>query len=752
MQPAIERRAMMAAAGTRVVDSRARLRRLVILFAAGLLAIFGRLVWLEWKEGPRFRALAARPLERRHRLDGVRGRILSRDGMVLAEDRPLLSVAVDYRWLADPPDPGWVRRAARQRLARRGLPRRIRTDSARIAAEMAAIRNERMALHQRLAAVCGLEPDQWNARVTAIQKRVADLARRVNARHQAQYLAQVRPAESVRTDAGDAWSRIRAATMSVLFPADPPTPPARVVIAEEIDDHVVIAGVSLDVVAEIEAHPDRYPGTRIVTQSRRVYPAGDRAAHVVGHLGAVAAAELAAASAGRDGQRFARETDRVGRLGVERQYETSLRGEPGVEVETIDLSGKVSSRRIERAPAAGRDIVLTLDSVVQGTAEKLLDAALARNLQSDPHTEPRQLVGGAIVVLDVNSGAILAAASAPRFDAATFPGQAAGIAGNQSARAAPLVDRVTKMALPPGSVFKVVTAIALLEQEIVEPDERFVCQGYLQDPAHERCAIYTRHGEGHGPVSLESALARSCNVYFFHHGGQLGATALVDWARRCGFGRRTGVDLPDEVPGNLPTTLRPAPDLSDRDAARQVRAAAIGQGKVTATPLQVARLMAAVANGGKLVTPHVVSGWELTLGVPDGAADRGRSTAASAISAPQPIPELRSATLDVIRRALLRVVADADGSAHSSVYLEGLPIAGKTGTAETGGGQADHAWFAGYAPAEAPRVAFAVALEHGGGGGETAAPVARRLVQQLAQLGYLGRSRVERASYQSRSK
>jgi penicillin-binding protein 2 len=216
-----------------------------------------------------------------------------------------------------------------------------------------------------------------------------------------------------------------------------------------------------------------------------------------------------------------------------------------------------------------------------------------------------------------------------------------------------------------------------------------------------------------------------------------------------GLGQRTGVDLPDEASGNLPAIPDEQSTSADRDAVAEVRAAAIGQGTVTATPLQVARLMAAVANGGKLVTPHVVSDWGLTVDPQSNDDSDAQEPASIQAAVSQPIPQLHTSTLETIRRGLVRVVTDPDGSAHPSVYLEGLSIAGKTGTAEAGGGQADHAWFAGYAPAESPRVAFAVALEHRGSGGEAAGPVARRLVQRLSQLGYLGRAAVQRASHQA---
>jgi penicillin-binding protein 2 len=253
-----------------------------------------------------------------------------------------------------------------------------------------------------------------------------------------------------------------------------------------------------------------------------------------------------------------------------------------------------------------------------------------------------------------------------------------------------------------------------------------------------RCPIFTRHGKGHGQVTLSDALCESCNVYFFHHAVALGPNPLAEWARRFGLGRPTGVDLPGDASGTVPTptTIHELEGHAWRTADTQ--SLAIGQSSLQVTPLQVVRMMAAVANGGLLVTPHVIRG----LGLPQ-LAD-GQSTADLAddpirIPPPQPIPGLEPSTLATIREGLKRVVSDPSGTAHGTVDLDSIAIAGKTGTAQTGGGRADHAWFAGYVPAEEPKLAFVVVLQHAGDAAEAAGPVANRLVRQMQRLGYFGR-------------
>ena len=313
----------------------------------------------------------------------------------------------------------------------------------------------------------------------------------------------------------------------------------------------------------------------------------------------------------------------AGQSGVERQYDALLRGQDGAALDQFDRHGRLVSSTIEREPRVGRDLVLTIDPRLQRSAELLLDGALARRV-SVADQRASDASGGAIIVMDVHSGAILAAASAPRFEPAAFAEHdAAAIERTLSDPAHPLFDRAIQMAIPPGSVFKTVTALALLDAPAFDPARPFDCQGYLDSPEGRRCMIYRRYGIGHGPVTLVDALAQSCNVYFFHHADWLGDAPLVDWGHRTGFGDRTGIDLPGEAAGHLPAAEPEPTGVANRqprhrDAAESL---AIGQGSLTATPIQVVRMMAAIANGGQLVTPHVAEGLGLAAD-PDASSDQ----------------------------------------------------------------------------------------------------------------------------------
>ena len=709
-------------------DARGRLRWVLAAIVACGVVVMTRVVTLEIFYGEGYRIAAAKPLRRIEAIPSARGRILARDGTVLAFDRQLSALAVQYRYLEQPPDARWLELGARRRL-----PRAERRNRERIAAEQQQLLTERDAMHGRLAALCGRSPQAFRDRAAEIQRQVERIAASVNER--LRRLHDERQASAARAEgepAADEGRLARAGRWLWAFIAAPQdeAPYSPIEAAEQHDYHVVFEDLSLEAVAEIAAHPERYPGVRVVERRRRVYPSGALAAHVLGHLGPGESGEWS------------------GQQGIERQFESLLAGRDGRLVELANRGGQILSTTREQEPRAGRDLMLTIDPALQRAAETLLDQTLAR-AAGDAAS------GGAIVVLNIATGEVLASASAPRFDPNAFAARdSAALQQFLDDPGHPLFDRVIRMAIPPGSTFKALTAVALLETGMTTPDEAFFCQGYLHQPTRQRCLIYRRHGRGHEQVMLDDALAQSCNVYFFHFAERMGPAALVAWAEKFGVGQASGIDLPGESPGQLPT-----PSAIGEPQGRPWRegdtlSLAIGQGSLTATPLQIARLFAAIAGGGRLATPRVALrvGMSADQAAPDGKFN-GELDAESPQfehASPRAIEGLHPATLAAVRRGLERVVADPRGTAHGAVYNESVSIAGKTGTAETGGGQADHAWFAGYAPAESPVVAFVIALEHAGAGSDAAGPIARRLVQKLDSLGYFRRVRMAKSPVSSR--
>ena len=689
-----------------VVVTRDRLGWTLGLFALAMGVVFARAVQLEISDGENFRRLAARPIEREVTLAPRRGRILARDGSLLAADRTGAALAVHFRYLQNPPDPAWLRRRARARLTAAG-----RRDAQQVAATEARIRDELANVHARLASLCDVPQQQWRARTQQIDRRVSQLANRVNQRRIQRY----RERAAVQTPAQDGDGL--ASVLSGLFAPPEALDPPPVIVVEQTAYHRIVNDVPAGVVAEIQNYPHRYPGVRIVEHTRRDYPSAALAAHVVGHVGRTSGADsqVALTASGEDVEPM------VGLMGIERAFDARLAGHDGLAVQSTDRRGRVLATDVKRDPIAGHDVVLTIDPQLQRSAEMWLDRHTRRrrrHVDISTDTTP----GGAIVVIDVHTGELLAAASAPRFDPNLFVAGDPRVGQVLADPAQPLFDRVTKMALPPGSVFKALAALALVSERAIDPLAAFHCQGYLDDPDRLRCRIFRAQGIGHGEVALADALAQSCNVYFFHHASRLGGVRLVDWATRFGFGRSTGVELPDEAGGQLPS-----PD--ELHQPNQTQFLSVGQGALAATPLQVARLYATIANGGYLITPRITRD----------RPDRSRRTAHRVIpplSASLRVPGLTAEALAAVHEGLVRVVDDPRGTAFLSVRIPGLSIAGKTGTAETGGDRPDHAWFAGYVPAEGPRYAFVVVLEHAGSGAKIAGPIARNLVERMRQLNY----------------
>jgi len=687
-----------------------------------LLAALGRAVQVEVAWETSLRQAAARPAEKETPLWAPRGRILDRRGVVLADHRTIRVITVQYPWLNHPPDESWVLATARARLSKAD-----RNDAAKLDAAKAGVLFDRSEQARRLAELNGWTFDEWIGRAYLVRMRVGNIAENVN------FLARQQAARS-RVSEGSWLARlVRRLTSS--------TDAGRLVVPEELDYHMISGDVSNAIVEEIENHPEHYPGVQILARPARCYPHGATAAHVLGCLGLVTPRELAER---HRGEAIYWHDDWVGRMGVEHQYETRLRGQHGAAVRRVEPDGRLSSSRIRREPIPGRDIRLTLDFELQRSTDAMLDNWMKRRNAKTPSLPAT--ASGAVVVMDVRNGAVRAASSAPSFDPSVFvAGNPSEIIAFQADENRPLLDRSYRLAVPPGSLFEVVAAAALLESGTIDEGKEFDCPGYWIRPELQQCPSYARQGVGHGPLTLSDALAQNCNVFFFEHAVPMGPRPLVDWAARFGIGRPTGVDLPAEEPGCLPTPETIGQLEHHVWKVADSQALSVGQGSLTATPMQMVRLFAAVANGGRLLRPRVV---EEVLGAegaqPEGAGTGERKPAENpretmnAGSIPPPVDlGLSPRTLQVLREGLRRAVADPKGAAHAAALPETVAFAGKAGTAETGPDRARHAWFAGYAPADDPKLAFVILLEHAADAEEITGPPARQLVLRMKELGML---------------
>ncbi|HYR96587.1 MAG TPA: penicillin-binding protein 2 [Candidatus Binatus sp.] len=460
-------------------------------------------------------------------------------------------------------------------------------------------------------------------------------------------------------------------------------------------------------VVALESHQLDLPGVSLQVGPKRYYPFGPLAAHLLGYVGQVNESELA------DGASGYRPGDLLGKAGLEKAWDAELRGVPGGEQVEVDALGRRMRQLEQVADLPGATLTLTLDRDLQEAADRALGAA-----------------DGSIVALDPRNGEVLAMVSHPAYDPNVF---ARGIRRAEwrslvQDRKHPLANRAVQGQFPPGSTFKVAVATGALEEGVVTPFTGVTCTGGIPFGNHFfRC---WKHG-GHGGVNLHRAVVESCDVFFYQVGRRLGVDGIAEYARRLGLGLPTGIGLEHEKAGTIPDTQWKRKRFNQPWFEGETLSVAIGQGYVTATPLQMANLAATIANGGTRYRPYYVKRVE----APDGTL--------RAEIQPEVLGEarLKKSTLAQIRSAMRDVVMTDDGTGKKGRVV-GIDVAGKTGTSQVvkmgsdrnranRGAELtrDHAWFIAFAPAEAPEIAIACIVEHaGGGGGAIAAPVVQQVL------------------------
>lgn len=472
---------------------------------------------------------------------------------------------------------------------------------------------------------------------------------------------------------------------------------------------ILINDIGRDALAVVEVHRYELPGVDVDVRPIRHYLEGSRAAHLIGYLSEINARELETKK--KEGYVAG---DYIGKSGVEKTYESYLNGGAGGRQVEVNARGQMV-RVLKTVPATpGHNVFLTLNAALQQKAEALLEGK-----------------SGAIVAMDPNNGEILVSVSTPPFDPNIF---VEGLGYDQwqalvTNPLRPLENKVVHSEYPPASVYKIVVSLAGLEEGVINVNSTFFCPGgYKFGRRVYRCW----RKSGHGSVSLIDAISMSCDVFFYQVGQQLGVDRLAWYARGCGLGIQTGIETENESAGLIPTSTWKWKRFGEKWHAGETLSIAIGQGYNLVTPLQLVVLTGAVANGGIRYRPQIVKSVQTAEGeivhTPEYRV-MGR------------LPASRE-TLAKVRQGLHEVVWGRSGTARIA-QVDGLEISGKTGTAQVFGRKSDdkissknlpvelrdHAWFVAYAPAQAPRIAIAVMVEHGEHGSSAAAPLARDLIK-----------------------
>jgi penicillin-binding protein 2 len=493
----------------------------------------------------------------------------------------------------------------------------------------------------------------------------------------------------------------------------------------------------------LEERAGAFPGVTLARSYVRKYPHGSLAAQLLGYVNQISPGQLQ--TLGKAGYAPG---DEVGQSGIEGKFNTYLFGVPGTARVRVDSLGRPRSlQTLATQPQPGQTVRLTLDTGLQLAAQD----ALKYGIQLARNNKQWAADGGAIVAMNPRDGSILALASSPTYDPSVYSGRvtehrlaAQGLTTKTGlARNYPGLDRALDATYPPGSTFKPLTAIAALQEHLIKPKALYPCTGTYTSPDDSSHHVFHNWDPFvYQGMNLPTALAYSCDTYFYRAGNAFydlppdRGQPLQMWARKFGFGRRTGVDIGPETSGLVPTIgwkRRLYTRKTDACCWRVDRlwkpgdsiTLAIGQGNLLVTPIQMARLYAAIANGGKLVTPHVLN---------DVENPNGTIVPTTAPPAPRMIPGLDPSYVTDVQQGLLMGTHDPFGTSYGVFGNFPVPIAGKTGTAEKTvtpvpgyTHNESQSWWCGYGPANDPKLVVCAVIENGGEGGAAAAPAAERV-------------------------
>ncbi len=475
-----------------------------------------------------------------------------------------------------------------------------------------------------------------------------------------------------------------------------------------------------EAVAEFSESSDKFPGINIVTEPVREYTSGTLASHILGYASTISAEEYAKRKDTYD------PNDIIGKTGIEYVFEEYLKGQDGTKQIDMAVDGTITAEYTSEEAIAGSDVVLTIDSNLQTITEQALEANIQK-IASGGFGRAYDAKAGSCVVMNVKTGEILAMASYPNYDPADFVNGISTDKWNQynTDPAKPLMNKAVQNSYAPGSIFKMVTAIAGLESGVITRTEIINDTGlYSKYGETWPCWYYTDYHRGHGRINVSQAIERSCNYFFYETGDRMGIETLAKYARYFGLGVKTGVELPSEASGAM-ASPEYAETVGVTWTKGQTINASIGQGLDNFSPLQMAKYISMLANGGNDIDVTIVK----SIIKPDGteaSTEEMNNFVNQKLGLQEDTSEdltISQDNLDAVLKGMQSVTSDTTGTAYVRFQDFGISVGGKTGSAEAfddNGNEVVHAWFAGFAPFEDPEIAVVVMVENGGHGNYTA--------------------------------
>lgn len=493
----------------------------------------------------------------------------------------------------------------------------------------------------------------------------------------------------------------------------------------------IATDVNEEVVAQISERNSDFPGISIETNASRTYLTGSLAAHVIGYTGKIKEEEY------NEKKDIYDINDIVGKTGVEYVFEDYLKGEDGEKQVEMSVDGTITGEYVSENAIAGSDVVLTIDSNLQKVTETALENCINK-IKSGGFSQTYNAQGGAAVVMNVKTGEVLATASYPTYEPQWFVG---GISQENWAylrdnEAHPQINKAIQATYEPGSIFKMVTAIAGLETGTVTAKERINDTGvYKLNNKTYKCWYYTSYNRGHGYLNVTQALQHSCNYFFYETAYRMGIDELSKYAKHFGLGRKTGIELPSEAAG----------DVASRETKAKLRngeawytgdtvISAIGQGDNNFTPMQIAKYISSIANGGTVVQPTIIKSVINSNGTEVSKEEiRNYTNQKLGLEETNDGITISQESINIAKEGMRMAASEAGGTAYNVFKNFNIEVAGKTGSAEAGKDDNNkdivNAWFVCFAPYDEPEVAVVVMIENGGHG-NYAAEVARDVLTQ----------------------
>ena len=480
-----------------------------------------------------------------------------------------------------------------------------------------------------------------------------------------------------------------------------------------------------EAIAEFSERGDEFPGINIVVQPVRLYKEGTLASHILGYASKIGSDEYQQKKDEYD------QNDLIGKTGVEGLFEKYLKGKKGTKQIDMAVDGTITAEVVEQEAVAGSNVVLTIDSKLQKITEEALKENIEK-IKNGGFGKSYDAKGGSCVVMNVKTGEVLAMASYPDYNPQSF---ANGISSEEwksynENKSYPLINKTIQSAYEPGSIFKMVTAIAGLESGNITLSERINDTGvYKKYGAEWKCWYYTDYHTGHGYLNVIGAIQKSCNFFFYETADRMGIDTLDKYAKYFGLGTKTGIELPSEVSGTL----------ASKNYAKSIKAswnpgdtinAAIGQGYNKFTPLQMAKYISMVANGGKKIDVSIVKTIQNADGTEVSKEEIDKFVSEKLGGSKNSDDEninLNSQYVNAVKEGMRSVTSGEAGTAYARFKNFNISVGGKTGSAEAGkdanGKDIVNAWFAAFAPYEDPEIAVVIMVENGGHGNYTAEAV-----------------------------